>query len=250
MHRRRTVKITINTTKKVLFRSKTKKVKVTALSKGKNNAKKLKFTKEENKKKEEKLVRFKRKKEKSRIRFLNRKERKKHQSLIPKSVKILDTESLYYPYKPWMDDFKKYWRTGENTSFQICDSPWAIFVEDYIQIGDKILNNLKDHDVFRWGWEAYEKHKINIDNIKSKKMGKSKYSSKSANRMIRITNSIKKYGYCEGEYKSDEYLINVVKNYKAPNGEIGYKLLWGNRRSAVCCGIGMKEVKVRCWEHY
>jgi len=189
-------------------------------------------------------------KEKRRARRKNRKKRTEMKGKIPKEVIIVDIQSLYYPYKSWMDDFKKYWRNGEDTVFKICNSPWAMFVEDYVEQGDKILNNLNDHVISKWGWEAYSACGKNIDNIDVKRMGKDVQALRSAQRLIKIRNSIKEHGYCGGKYNAERRMINVVRGYTDPNGVVGYKLLWGNRRSAVCAGLGMKKIKVRCWEHY
>jgi len=179
-----------------------------------------------------------------------RRERRERHANVPKEIKIIDIESLYYPYKPWMDDFKKYWREGDDTVFKISNSPWTLFVEDYLLSGEKILDDFNDHVKTKWILESYYMYKKNISNINSRRLEKGNQSIYSAKRLIKLIEDIKLHGYCEGEYDNDDNLINVLRGYIAPNGDKGYKLLWGNRRSAVCAGLGMRKIKVRCWEYY
>ena len=191
-----------------------------------------------------------RKRLKHQARLKRREKRAKISANIPKEVKVIDMQLVYYPYRQWQDAFQKYWREGDDTVFKIINSPWALFVEDYLISGDEILKNIDDHVVSKWGFEAFEIAKKNIDNIHPKKMDKKSHARRSANRLINLTKSIKEYGYCGGAYNSNDNLINVIKNYIAPNGNKGFKLLYGNRRAAVCSGLGMKKIKVRCWDYY
>ncbi|MHA1469760.1 MAG: hypothetical protein ACTSSP_04280 [Candidatus Asgardarchaeia archaeon] len=195
-------------------------------------------------------ARFIRKLPKHLARIGRRKKRAKIFSEIPKKIKVIDIESLYYPYREWQDPFLKYWREDGDNVLRIGNSPWATFVRDYLRMGLGVLENLDNHVLTKWAIETFIIAKKNIDNIHTRRLKKGNQALKSASRLIELTESIKKHGYCQGEYNNDGNLINVVRGYVSPDGSKGYKLLWGNRRAAVCAGIVLKKIRVKCWDSY
>jgi len=94
------------------------------------------------------------KKIKKRARRLIRKERrierrKKHRE-IPKEIKNIDIELIYFAHKPWHDPYIKYWRPNNGSLLRFVNCPWTLFVEDYIRLGDKILDDLNNHVFIKW----------------------------------------------------------------------------------------------------
>ena len=101
---------------------------------------------------ESKKMNNERKRLKHQARLKRREKRAKISANIPKEVKVIDMQLVYYPYRQWQDAFQKYWREGDDTVFKIINSPWALFVEDYLISGDEILKNIDDHVVSKWGF--------------------------------------------------------------------------------------------------
>ena len=174
-----------------------------------------------------------------------------HQS-INKEIKEVDVESIYFACQEWWLPYLKYWRQNNGSVTRYINCPWTLFVEDYVRLRDEIWDNFEDHVCIKWERDMFltadkRTHK-KIDGLRSEK----RFSAKGvAKRLIILVDSINKYGYCGGEYNNEGSLINVVDGYVSPyDGSKGYKLLKGNHRIAVCAGLGIKKIKVKCWEYY
>lgn len=177
--------------------------------------------------------------------------RKKYHQSINKEIKEIDIRLIYFSYQEWWTPYLKYWRKNNGSVSRYINCPWALFIEDYVKLKDKIWNNLDDHICIKWERDMFLTADKSAKKIVNRSKSKKGFSAiRIAKRLINLADSINRYGYCEGKFTDDD-LVNVVSGYVSPHdGSKGYKLLKGNHRMAVCAGLGMKKIKVKCWEHY
>jgi hypothetical protein len=177
-----------------------------------------------------------------------RKRRRELQGKIPKEIISVNIESLFYNYKEWHKPYVKYWRGNNGHLLRFVNSPMTLFVEDYVNYGEDIMNKLDEHIFIKWERDMFFTSNRK-GHVEGRKRINEKKRSRSTKRLIKLIKSIKEHGYCSGEFDSEDCLINVASNYASPYGGKGYKVLRGNHRTAVCAGLGIKKIKVRCW-HY
>ena len=98
--------------------------------------------------------------------------------------------------------------------------------------------HLKDHVFIKYEYDRYS-------NALTVKNDTHKYNA--SKRIINMVNSIKKYGYCEGEYDKSKHLIRVTKSIddRYTSGKEVYILKTRKHRASSCCALGIKNIKVK-----
>jgi hypothetical protein len=145
---------------------------------------------------------------------------------------------FFYRYKPSMDKYyKKYWGRDGNY-LHIRNHPLAIFALDYVKNGKTVLDNLEDHVFIRYEYDRYS-DALTVRNDTHK------YNA--SNRIIKMVDSIRKYGYCEGKYDKSKHLIRVSKctdDMYVPEKEV-YVLKARKHRASACCALEINNIKVK-----
>ena len=155
------------------------------------------------------------------------------------SIITIPTDLLFFPYKSDLKHYyQKYWRKGGNYLW-MGNHPIAIFAEYYLKCGKNILDDLDSHIFIKYEYDRYS-------DAETVKDDRHKYNA--ANRVIKMVESIKKHGYCQGKYDKSKHLIRAYKTSNhdrySPDKK-SYVLKSRKHRAAVCCALGYKQVKIK-----
>ena len=145
---------------------------------------------------------------------------------------------LFFPYKADLEHYyKEYWRKDGNYLW-MGNHPLALFAEEYINIGKKVLENLDNHIFIRYEYDRYS-------SAPTVKNDTHKYNA--AKRIMDMVDSIKKYGYCQNKYDKSKHLIRVRRaiDEKYIEGKEVYVLKSKKHRASACCVLGLKNIKVK-----
>jgi len=147
---------------------------------------------------------------------------------------------LYIRYKPYYETLKKYYGKEEPILW-FGNHPISIFARDYVEQGNKILDNLDNHVFILYEYERY-KDSVFVKNDTHKYIA--------SKRIINIVDSIKRHGYCGGKYKNPRYMINVTCGFSSPYGKDkeGYTLHARKHRAAACLALGVNNVNVKVFK--
>lgn len=155
------------------------------------------------------------------------------------SIITIPTSLLFFPYKPYLDNYyKEYWRKDGNYLW-MGNHPLAIFAEDYIRLGRNIFKNLDDHVFIRYEYDRYSDAPTVKDDT---------HKFVAAKRVMKMVDSIKKHGYCSGKYDKSRHLIRAYKirdqNHYLRDSDV-YVLKSRKHRACVCCSLSMTNIKIK-----
>tara|TARA_Y100000310_G_scaffold328912_1_gene397828 strand:- start:577 stop:1053 length:477 start_codon:yes stop_codon:yes gene_type:complete len=153
-------------------------------------------------------------------------------------IEKIPVSNLYFPYKPRLEYFYKTYFRKKGNLLWIGNIPHAIFAEDYLKQGKRILKHLDSHIFIQYEYDRYKDEQTVIDDTH-------KYAA--ANRIIEIVDSINIHGYGKGKYKHSRHLITVTEGFSSPYGsdENGYTLKSRKHRASVVAALGLKKIKVQ-----
>ncbi len=155
------------------------------------------------------------------------------------SVILLNLDYLFFPYKEELIPYyRKYFnRKNENILF-FRNHPIVKFAQDYVSMGKSILKHLDDHVFIRYEYDRYS-DTLSVRNDTHK--------YKASERIIKIVDSIKEYGYCRGKYGHTRYMVRVTKGFSSPlySDSEGYTLKSRKHRAAACIALGYRQILVK-----
>lgn len=154
------------------------------------------------------------------------------------TIGTIPIDLFFYHHKPSMEYYyEKYWGKDGNY-LHIRNHPLSIFASDYVEHGKKVLDNLDDHVFIKYEYDRYSDALTVKNDIH-------KYNA--SNRIIKMVDSIRKYGYCEGKYDKPKHLIRVyrcIDDIYIPEKEV-YVLKTRKHRASACCALGIDNIKVK-----
>ena len=163
--------------------------------------------------------------------LINKKEKK------TRIIKIT-IDNLYHGYKEELCLFyKKYFRHDGNPLLWK-NVPISLFALDYVKLGHSLLENFDEHPFIAYEYDRYK-------DAESVKDDSHKFNA--ARRIMKMVDSVEKYGYAKGKYDKPKHLIKVKRGFESPFGSDpdGYVLLARKHRAAAAYALGLKKIRVR-----
>tara|TARA_Y100000310_G_C20527434_1_gene736769 strand:+ start:516 stop:1016 length:501 start_codon:yes stop_codon:yes gene_type:complete len=156
-------------------------------------------------------------------------------------IEYIKPNQLYAKYKPDLEPYyDKYFR-HEGNCLLWKNIPITLFAEDYVKMGQRVLEHLNQHPFIQYEYERYSD---------SPSVKNDTHKHAAANRVIKMIESVKRHGYAEGKFKDKKHVIRVYKGFESPwgNDSDGYTLISRKHRAAACVGLSLSKFKVRVHE--